>query len=49
MLSKNARATETAVYGWPNGVIGNPNPRIGLGSVLIDQITGPGPLQETGI
>jgi hypothetical protein len=27
----------------------NPNPRIGLGSVLIDQITGPGPLQETGI
>jgi hypothetical protein len=26
-----------------------PNPRGGLGSVLIDQITGPGPLQETGI
>jgi hypothetical protein len=28
---------------------GNPNPRVGLGSVLIDQITGLGPLQETGI
>jgi hypothetical protein len=27
----------------------NPNPRVGLGSVLIDQIIGPGPLQETGI
>jgi hypothetical protein len=27
----------------------NPNPRVGLGSVLIDQITGSGPLQETGI
>jgi hypothetical protein len=27
----------------------NPNPRMGLDSVLIDQITGPGPLQETGI
>jgi hypothetical protein len=27
----------------------NPNPRIGLGSVLIDQITGLGPLQGTGI
>jgi hypothetical protein len=25
---------------------GNPNPRIGLDSVLIDQITGLGPLQE---
>jgi hypothetical protein len=27
----------------------NPNSRIGLGSVLIDQKTGSGPLQETGI
>jgi hypothetical protein len=27
----------------------NPNPRIGLGSVLIDQIIGPGPLQGMGI
>jgi hypothetical protein len=27
----------------------NHNPRIGLDSVLIDQKTGPGPLQETGI
>jgi hypothetical protein len=27
----------------------NPNPKIGLGSVLIDQITGPNPLQGTGI
>jgi hypothetical protein len=27
----------------------NPNPRIVLGSVLIDQITGPDPLQKTGI
>jgi hypothetical protein len=26
-----------------------PDPRVGLDSVLIDQIIGPDPLQETGI